>query len=64
MATDEPQVLTELNLRFPQIKWLSNGLDGSESSVLQNRYRVVEYSLEKNIPYHLEKKNSKRIQAK
>ena len=38
VATDEPQVLTELNLRFPQLQWLSRAETATETSILQNRY--------------------------
>ena len=37
VATDEPQVLTELNLRFPALQWLSRA-DTAETSVLHKRY--------------------------
>ena len=37
VATDEPQVLTELNLRFPKLQWLSRA-ETAETSVLQKRY--------------------------
>lgn len=37
VATDEPHVLTELNLRFPNIQWLSRQ-ETPKQSMLQNRY--------------------------
>ena len=37
MATDEPKVLTELKLRYPNFKWISRK-DTVEASMLKNRY--------------------------
>ncbi len=37
MATDEPQILTELSLRFPSFTWLSL-TNTSDVSVLDKRY--------------------------
>ena len=38
VATDEPQVLTELNLRYPNIEWLIIESKTSQYSVLDKRY--------------------------
>lgn len=37
VATDEPKVLTELKLRYPNFKWISRK-DTVEASMLRNRY--------------------------